>query len=163
MGQQEESKHGITRREPFGDFRPMWPWGRGFGSRIERLMDRLFDEIAEERRPFSTLLAPVIDLDENDSHYTLSAELPGVDRDDVTIELADGTLTIRGEKKSEREEKTERSRYAERSYGAFSRSLPLPRDAESDPARIEASFKDGVLTVKVPRSEEAKPTVIAIQ
>jgi HSP20 family protein len=68
---------------------------------------------------------------------------------------------IRGEKKSEREEKKERSRYVERSYGSFSRAFRLPGDADAD--RLEASFKDGVLTVRIPRSEAAKPKQIAIK
>jgi len=165
MGKREKNeKQGrVARRESSGELTPSSPWGGGFGTGLERLMDRLFDEIGGERRPLPSLLAPAVDLSENDSHYTLSAELPGVDKNDVTIELVEGTLTLRGEKKTEHEEKTDRRRYAERTYGSFSRSLQLPRDAEADPARIEASFKDGVLTVKIPRSEEEKPAVIAIK
>ena len=106
-------------------------------------------------------LAPAIDVSEDDGHYVVSVELPGVGKDDVTVECHDGVLTIRGEKKSEREEKKEKSRYLERSYGAFSRSFTLPPNA--DPDRIQASFKDGVLTVTIAKTEEAKPRVISIK
>jgi HSP20 family protein len=70
-------------------------------------------------------------------------------------------LTIRGEKKSEREEKKEQRRYAERSYGSFRRSFRLPSDADAD--RLEASCQDGVLSVTIPRTEEAKPRTIAVK
>jgi HSP20 family protein len=159
----EKTRAVEVRREPLAELRPWGPGGRRFGAGIERIMDRIFDEMIEGRHALPSLMAPAIDLSENDTYYTLTAELPGVDKDDVTIELAAGMLTIHGEKKSEREEKSERRRYAERSYGAFSRSLSLPRDAESDPARIAASYKDGILTVKIPRTHEARPAVIAIK
>ena len=157
------SKSALARREPSADLRSRWPWSRGVGLRSDRLIDRFFDEMSEELPSFSNLLAPAIDLDENDTHYTVTTEIPGVDKDDVTIELTERTLTIRGEKKSESEEKSDRRRYSERTYGSFRRSISLPQDADEDPARVEASFKNGVLTVTVPRSEEAKPSVIAIR
>ena len=98
---------------------------------------------------------------EDESQYTVTAELPGVRKDDVHVEMSEGVLSIRGEKRSEREEKKEQRRYVERSYGTFSRSFTLPRDANPD--RIDASFKDGVLTLTIPKSEEAKPRTINIK
>ena len=89
------------------------------------------------------------------------AELPGVNEKDVSVTFNNGYLTIKGEKKAEREEKKDRSRYVERSYGSFSRAFRLPPDADAD--RLEASFTDGVLTIRVPRSEAAKPRQIAIK
>ena len=81
-------------------------------------------------------------------------------KEDVHVDLQEGMLVIHGEKKSEREEKREHGRYVERSYGSFSRSFTLPSDADVD--RLEASFKDGVLTIRVSRTEESKPRQIAI-
>jgi len=89
------------------------------------------------------------------------AELPGVDKNEVTVELDQGVLSIRGEKKSRRDEKLERGRRLECSYGAFSRSFALPQDA--DPDRIAADFKDGVLDVKVAKLPESKPKQIAVK
>jgi HSP20 family protein len=77
------------------------------------------------------------------------------------VELQEGVLTIRGEKTSEREEKNEQTRYVERCYGSFSRSLRLPPDADAD--RLDASFKDGVLAITVPKTEGPKPRTIAIK
>lgn len=76
-------------------------------------------------------------------------------------QLHDGILTIRGEKKSERDERKEKRRYVERSYGSFNRSFRLPGDA--DATRLEASFKDGVLTISIPKTEEPKPKTIAVK
>jgi HSP20 family protein len=75
--------------------------------------------------------------------------------------MKDGVLTIRGEKRNEREEKKEQSRWIERSYGSFSRSFTLPSNAQNE--RIKAEFHDGILTIEVPKAEEAKPKVISIK
>ena len=75
--------------------------------------------------------------------------------------MNDRVLTIRGEKRNEREEKKEQSRWVERSYGSFSRSFTLPSNAVAD--RVKAEFKDGVLTIEVPKAEEAKPKAITIR
>jgi HSP20 family protein len=93
--------------------------------------------------------------------YTVTVELPGCRMEDVHVDLQEGVLTIRGEKRSEREEKEEQRRYVERTYGSFSRSFRLPPDA--DPDHLEASLKDGVLAITIPRTEEAKPRPIAIK
>lgn len=145
---------------PFGELEP-WPtFGEGlFSSRMGRLMDELF----RDWRPASRALAcvPAMDVHENDARYTITVELPGTRKEDVQVELSEGMLTIRGEKKSEREETKERRRYVERSYGAFSRSFTLPPDANGD--RLDASFKDGILTIAIPKTEESKPKRVAIK
>lgn len=104
---------------------------------------------------------PAMDVSENDEHYTITVELPGTRKDDVHVEFHEGVLTIRGEKSSERKEKKEHSRYVERCYGSFSRSIPLPADADAE--HLDASFKDGVLAIAIPRTEKAKPRSIAIK
>ena len=103
---------------------------------------------------------PSVDITETDGEYRVRAELPGVEKNDVTVELDQGVLCIRGEKKSRRDEKTERGRRLECSYGAFSRSFTLPQDADAD--HITAQFKDGVLDVKVAKLPESKPKQISV-
>jgi HSP20 family protein len=104
---------------------------------------------------------PAMDVTENDDQYALTIELPGTKKEDVTVEFHENVLTIRGEKRNEREEEGEQRRYVERSYGSFSRSFTLPANAAGD--RVRASFKDGVLAIEIPKREEAKPTVIAVK
>lgn len=106
-------------------------------------------------------MLPAIDLHEDDGSFVVTAELPGVRKEDVVVELENGVLTLRGEKRSEREEKKERRRYVERSYGAFSRSFTLPPNVDGD--RIHADFADGVLTVTIPKSSETKPRTVDIK
>lgn len=147
------SEGGLARWDPFRELELFSPWSPLRESRLARL----FGETGAARGR----LAPSIDIAEDDDRYVVTAELPGAKREDITIEMHDQLLTIRGEKKSEREEKKEHSRYVERSYGSFSRSFTLPANANAD--HIKASFANGVLTVEVPKSEEAKPKVIAIK
>jgi len=105
--------------------------------------------------------SPATDITEDDRQYIVTAELPGMKRSDVTVEVAEGVLTIRGEKESEREEKSEKRRYVERSFGSFTRAFTLPSDA--DEGKIEASFKDGVLTVTLAKSEQRKARVVDVK
>ncbi len=95
------------------------------------------------------ILKPTLDLGASDDAYTVSVEVPGVDEKDVHLEIADDTLTIRGEKKQEKEDKAKDFYRMERSYGAFQRVLSLPEDVDQD--GIQAKFKKGVLTVTLPR------------
>ena len=105
--------------------------------------------------------SPATDITEDDRHYIVTAELPGMKRSDITVDVHDGVLSIRGEKKSEREEKTEKRRYVERSFGSFSRAFTLPSDA--DESKVEASFKDGVLSVTLGKTEARKARVIDVK
>ena len=111
------------------------------------------------RRDFGFPVTPAIDVVEKDNAFELTAELPGLDAKNIELSLSDDVLTIKGEKK---EEKTKDRYVSERRYGSFRRSLQLP--ASVDPSKIEASYKSGVLSVKLPKSEEAKKkqTVIPI-
>ena len=96
---------------------------------------------------------PAIDIYENDNSFVIEADLPGMSIEDIKIDIQDRTLTIKGEKKFE--EKTEKDKYirVERSYGSFFRSLSLPMNVDSD--KIDASYKDGTLTLNLPISEQA--------
>lgn len=103
---------------------------------------------------------PAMDLVEDGEHFVLSADLPGVNEDDVSVELEDNVLSISGERKSRREERREGYYRIERASGKFSRSLTLPDGI--DPDGIQASFEKGVLEVRVPKPEERKPRRVAI-
>lgn len=132
---------------------PGWPFG-GRGVEIEpaRGLGRVFGAGA-----------PAVDLAEEDNRYVLTAELPGLDDKDVELSLVDDVLTIKGEKKDEREEKGAGYHVSERRYGEFRRSFRLPDDVDAD--KIAASFKKGVLTVELPKHPEAakKAKKIAIK
>ena len=133
--------------------------------RMRREMDRLWDSFFEERPRLRMEEAgewmPSLDLSETDNDIIVKADLPGIDPKDIDISLANDVLTIKGEKKQEREEKDENYHIIERSYGSFTRSLRLPRDVQSD--KISASYKNGVLKVVLPKSEEAKAKEIKIK
>lgn len=104
---------------------------------------------------------PRIEVEETDTDIRISAELPGIDEKSLEVNLADEVLTIRGEKRAEREERSQHSYRSERIYGAFQRAIPLP--VAVDEERIEASFKKGVLAITLPKSPETKRQAKAIQ
>ena len=99
-------------------------------------------------------VAPAMDLVEKDKEYEITAELPGIDEKNVEIKLSNRTLTIKGEKHEEKEEKEKDYYLSERRYGSFQRSFQLPEGVDAD--KIEANFAKGVLTVKLPKTAEAQ-------
>ncbi|MFW6078875.1 MAG: Hsp20/alpha crystallin family protein [Gemmatimonadota bacterium] len=105
--------------------------------------------------------APATDVVEQPEEFEVTVELPGMRREDVHVELQDRQLTVRGEKREERERRDERRHLIERSYGSFTRSLTLPRSV--DPDRIDARFEDGVLRVRLPKSEAGQGRRIRIE
>jgi HSP20 family protein len=105
--------------------------------------------------------APAVDVSETDNEYTIKAEIPEVKKEDVKVTLQDGELTIQGERKQEKEEKGKRYHRIERSYGSFLRSFSLPVNV--DESKAKAEFKDGVLTLTLPKSEQAKPKAIDVK
>jgi HSP20 family protein len=131
---------------------------------IERVFERfplgtsLFGQGPGAERPWpgqgQLNITPAVDVSENDKGYEITAELPGMSESDIDIKLSGGTLTIKGEKKEEREESEKGYYMSERRYGAFMRSFPVPEDV--DTAKIEASFAKGVLSLKLPKSAEAQ-------
>ena len=132
-----KTERALARLEtPFG-WLERGPFAELFGG---HRMQRFFDEAFGDRR-LANLAAPPLDVTEADGHYVLTAEVPGVDKKDLTVECKDGAITIHGEKRSQREESKEKARLLERTYGAFSRTLVLPDDADVDhvrPVTIEA-------------------------
>jgi HSP20 family protein len=134
-------------------------------SRLRREMDRLWDDFfgpgRKALRPVETEWAPAVDVSETADQVVIKAEVPGMEAKDIDISLAGDVLTIKGEKKSEREEKKENYHLVERTYGSFSRSLKLPTAVAAD--QVEASYKKGVLTISCPKKEEVKPKAIEIK
>ena len=104
---------------------------------------------------------PKIDISENETAFEVRAEVPGIDKKDIDITLSEGLLTIKGEKKVENEEKNEKYHMRESGYGSFSRSFQLSSDVENE--RIEASYKDGVLKISLPKAEAAAPKRIEVK
>jgi len=104
---------------------------------------------------------PAVDITEHDDQFVVKVELPGVNKDDVKIMLENNILTIRGEKKQEKETKKENYHRVERSYGSFQRSFTLPTTVKSD--KIDAVYKDGILQIALPKAEEAKPKQIEVK
>ncbi|MBN1163369.1 MAG: Hsp20/alpha crystallin family protein [Candidatus Krumholzibacteriota bacterium] len=105
--------------------------------------------------------APRIDVEEMPEKFELTAELPGMEKEKINIEVQDNILTIRGEKKREREEKDNNYRLLERSFGAFTRSFVLPENILSD--QVEADYQNGILKIGIPKKEPAKPKEIKIK
>ena len=104
---------------------------------------------------------PLVDISEDDKEYLIKAELPEVKKEDVKVTAEEGTLTIMGERKFEKEEKSKKFHRIERAYGSFGRSFSLPDDAS--PAKVSAEFKDGVLTVHLVKDEKAKPQPVEVK
>lgn len=105
--------------------------------------------------------APVVDISEDDKEFVVKAELPGLKREEVTVSVQDGVLSIAGERKVEKEEKNKKFHRVERSYGSFVRSFTVPENA--DVKNVNAEFKDGILSVRLAKSPKAQPKTIEIK
>jgi len=133
---------------------------------MQREINKMFDSffrggVVDDGTLATSLWSPAVDVAEHENEYRVKVELPGVSKDDVKITMQDNILTIRGEKKQEKESKESSYHRIERSYGAFQRSFTLPTTVKSD--RIEATYKDGILTITLPKAEEAKPKQIEVK
>ena len=141
------------------------PW-KDFGSLQERI-NRMFDDTIRTLYPTDGeelekgTWAPAVDIYETNDSFVVSADLPGLNKDEIQIDLKDNTLTLKGEKKFE--EKVSKDNYirVERAYGSFVRSFTLPQNV--DPEKIKAKYKEGVLEVTIPKREEAKPKQIKVE
>jgi len=126
------------------------------------LFDWFFDDFSVPELPEAMRKwVPAFDVSETEDEVIVKAEVPGMDIKDIDITLTDGLLTIRGERKLEKDDKKENYHRIERQFGSFSRSLNVGADVRAD--AIEANYKDGVLTVSLPKSEEKKPKKIEIK
>ncbi len=151
----------IIRWNPLRDV-TAWNTGTDINT-LHREIDHMFNhlfrgDVVEDSTTSSWL--PPVDISEQENEYLVHVELPGVDKNDVKINVANSILTIKGEKKTVREEKGKNHR-VERSYGTFQRSFTLPTSIKAD--KIEASYENGVLLVTLPKVEEAKPKEIEVK
>jgi len=145
----------LTRWDPFRELDELQ-------GRLSMLFGRapVRKEGEREERMTLTDWAPLVDVIEDEKEYLVKAELPEVKKDDVKISVQDDVLTVSGERTQEKEEKGKKFHRIERAYGSFSRSFTLPEDA--DASKIAADFKNGVLTVHLPKSQRAKPKSIEV-
>jgi HSP20 family protein len=144
--------------------RSLTPW-TGMSS-LRREMDRVFDRFFDWEPGWAAPevggeWAPKVDLSETKDAFLVRAEIPGVEQKDIQLSLQDQMLTIKGEKAKEKEEKAEHYHRMESSYGSFVRAMRLPSAVEG--SKVMASFKDGVLTVTLPKTPAAKGTTIPIK
>jgi HSP20 family protein len=144
----------ITRFDPFRDT-----------NTLNQAFNRLFQSNLESNRGHDELLTsgtfvPAVDIYEDEHNITLKLEAPGVDQKDIDIRLENNTLTVRGERKFESEEKEENFHRIERRYGSFSRSFSLPNSVDTE--NVKAEYKDGILNIQLAKKEEAKPKQIKV-
>ena len=129
------------------------------------MVDRFFDPTRRReqsvRSPLPSSWTPAVDANEKDGSIYVTLELPGVEMKDVGVTLENNVLTIRGERRAEKDNDDKSYHWRERAFGAFERSFTLPATVDRD--KLQASYKDGVLEVVIPRKAEAKPKQIAIK
>jgi HSP20 family protein len=127
---------------------------------IDRLFDAPLSSLTELSQPFSSGWVPALDLSEDKDNYVVQMELPGMNKEAIDISLHEGVLSISGERKEEEKHEAHEAYRSERFFGRFQRSVTLP--AAVDAEKVSAAYKDGILTVTLPKTEEAKPKQITI-
>jgi len=143
----------ITRWRPFRDL-------LSIQDEMNRLFDEFFGRSPARAEWTDGVWSPSVDVSETKDNVIIKAEMPGIKKDDVKISIQDNVLTMKGEKKQEKEEKDANYHRIERSYGSFCRSFTLPTSVKTD--KIKATYKDGILTITLPKTEEVKPKEIPI-
>jgi HSP20 family protein len=144
----------IVRWDPFRELEDM-------SMRLGRFLNQPGLRRVDDDGSFFADWAPAVDVQETDKEYIVKADLPDVKKDDVKVGIEDGVLTLEGERKQEKEEKGKKFHRVERVYGKFVRRLALPM--EVDAQKVAAEFKDGVLNVRMPKAEAAKPRAIDVK
>jgi HSP20 family protein len=143
----------VMRWDPFRDL-----------NMLQERMNRLFDDAGRWKHDgepsATTTWSPAVDIFETEGEIMVKAELPGMDRKDITLHLENNVLTLKGERRFEKETKEENYHRIERAYGGFSRAFSIP--ATVDEEKIRADYKDGVLKIALPKKEQAKPKQIRI-
>jgi HSP20 family protein len=144
---------------PWTGGRGLTPFGRDPFTSFRREVDRLFDDFFAPAEPRSfggngATLVPSVDVVESDQAYTVTAELPGLEQKDVEINLRDNALILSGEKRQETTDNAGGRSYIERTFGRFERVVPLSEEVDAD--RVEATFKNGVLKIALPKNPKAK-------
>jgi len=145
----------TTRWDPFKEL-------ANFERRLEQVFGRAPEIAGDGGEPIAERLwEPLTDITEDDKEFIVKVELPEMKKEDVKVTVENGTLRISGERKAEKEEKTKKYHRIERSYGSFLRAFTLPEGA--DGTKISADYKDGMLTVHLPKTAEAKPKAIDVK
>jgi HSP20 family protein len=129
---------------------------------IQERLNRLFAETPDRDEMFGFAgFAPRVDIQETEKEFTVTADLPDMKREDIKVGLENGTLTIEGERKFEKEDQGKKFHRVERQYGRFVRRFAMPTEVE--PAKVEAQYKDGVLKVTMPKSAAAVPQAVEVK
>jgi len=145
----------LVRWDPFRELEEM-------SNRLNRIFDRPVLRTGNGKEALTIAdWMPSVDISETDTEYLIKAELPEVNKEDVKVTLEDGVLTIQGERRQEKEEKNKKFHRVERSYGSFVRSFTLPDYV--DDAKVKAEFKEGILSLHLPKSVKAKPKAIEVK
>ena len=144
----------LVRIDPFREMEEV-------SSRLNRLFTQPIARAWNENGESVMDWAPAVDITETDGEYLLKADLPAVKKENVKVEILDGTLSVQGERKQETEEKGRKFHRVERAYGRFERTLALPVDV--DAATVTAEFKDGVLEVHLPKKAQAAPKAVEVK
>lgn len=162
----------LTKWNPFGKADESEEWGplsrwsparemEQLESRMQRLL-RNWPTLPEPGEPLAVAdWSPQVDITEDDKEYLVKVEVPGVRKEDLKVRVEGGTLSITGERKSEKEEKGKKFHRIERAYGSFERSFTLPQDA--DATKVSSAFTDGMLQVHLPKTPNAKPKAIEVK
>jgi len=144
----------VVKWDPFRDL-------LSIQDRMNTLFEQTLSRTRAEEGIAASTWAPAVDIYETPDTVEMKAELPGLSRDDIEIQIRDNTLTLRGERRFAKEAQEENYLRIERAYGAFQRSFTLPATVQQE--KIRAVFRDGVLELTLPKAEEAKPKKIAIE
>ena len=144
----------LVRWKPFRDLAAMQ-------EEMNRLFDRFFGRFSERREFDEGMWSPFVDISETKDDLVITAEIPGMNKDDIKISINDNILCLKGEKKQDKKVEEENYHRVERSYGTFHRSFTLPATVQQD--QVKATYRDGILRVTLPKAEEAKPKEIAIE
>jgi HSP20 family protein len=138
---------------------PLWREFSSLSNRLNRLLD--FPRGSEDQGDFLGSWSPAVDIYDKGNEVVIHAELPGLKKEDIDVRVENNILTIRGKKERQEEVKEDGYFRSERAYGSFVRSFSLPSTV--DVSKIAADYKDGVLTLRLPKAEEAKPRQIAVK
>ncbi len=142
----------LTKYDPFHEIMDFSTGLRSFQDAVNRMLSE-----PRSQRPWT----PAVDILETENELVIKADLPEVDMKDISVEIENGTLTLKGERKFEKDDKAQGYHRIERSYGSFARYFSLPDTVEAD--KVKADYKNGALTVTLPKKELAKPRSIKVQ
>jgi len=152
----------MTRWEPLARWSP-WKEVEEMEKRLATMFGRTSMASNGEKKEAISVAewSPLVDITEDEKEYIVKAEIPEMKKEEIKINVHDDVMSISGERKYEKEEKGKKYHRVERSYGSFMRSFTLPEDA--DGAKVNAEYKEGVLTVHLPKSAKAKPKAIEVK